>query len=69
MVHTGQGIFNLHQGIFNLHQGSWNFDILQIRVFLSTTGQVGLGVGSWPSNRGIESQGNPITQECRQNNL
>ena len=36
------------------------------------TGQVGLGVGSWSSNRGIESQGNPIilrdlTQECRKN--
>ena len=33
-------------------------------------GQVGLGVGSWPSKRGIESKRNPIilcdlTQECR----
>ena len=38
------------------------------------TGQVGLGVGSWPSNRGIESQGNTIilrdlTQECRKKSL
>ena len=36
------------------------------------TGHIGLGIGSWASNRGIESQGNPIilrdlTQECRKN--
>ena len=39
---------------------------------LCITGQVGLGVGSWPSNRATESQGDPIilrdlTQECRKN--
>ena len=36
------------------------------------TGQVGLGVASWPNNRAIKSQRNPIilrdlTQECRKN--
>ena len=36
---------------------------INIIIIIITAGQVGLGVGSWPSNRadrGIESQGNPI---------
>ena len=48
--------------------GSWP----KIESIMRCTGQVGLGVGSWPSNRGIESQVNAIiprdlTQECRKN--
>ena len=47
-------------------------DPARINSFGGLAGQVGLEVGSWPSNRGIKSQGNPIilrdlTQECKKN--
>ena len=54
-------------------------DVHRVQVVLSgfRSRQVGLGVGSWPSNRGIESHGiesqgnliilHDLTQECRKN--